>query len=188
MAKKEDVLSCDHSGTIPPAGYSQNDTSPKSLENPPQQASVSRSLSAGLANAKPAANTGLSLSTTRISAAPGGIHSQVPVYKNFHLHVPSLYMPRLDDHIEGQRVYHNEFQRTYFKTSILQTLTTSVHISFAATSWRKLRTKWDPSRHKHRRIRSRKRHKGKSHHRMVDLGPIGIYLFNHYSTVCYKGF
>ena len=85
-------------------------------------------LSAELANAKPAANSGLSLSTTHISAAPGSIRFQVPVYKHFHPHVPSLYMPGLDDHIEGQRVYHNEFQRTYFKFSILQTLTTSVHI------------------------------------------------------------
>ena len=93
-----------------------------------QQASVSRSLLAGLANAKPVANSGLSLSTTHISTAPGRIHYHIPVYKHFHLHVPSLFMPGLDDHIEGQRVYHNEFQRTYLKISILQTLTTSVHI------------------------------------------------------------
>lgn len=128
VARKEDVSFYDHSGTVPTGGYSQNDTSPKSIEHPLQQASVPRSLSAGLANAKPAANSGLSLLTTHISAAPGGTHSQVPVYKHFCLHVPSLYMPGLDDHIEGQRVYHNEFQRTYFKISILQTLTTSVHI------------------------------------------------------------
>ena len=128
VAGKENVSFYDHSGNLPSACYSQTDTLPKSIEDPLQQASVLRSLSAGLANAKPAAVSGLSLSTTHIPAAPGGIRSQLPMYKHFHPHVPSLYMPGLDDHIEGQRVDHNEFQRTYFMFSILRTLTTSVHI------------------------------------------------------------
>ena len=28
---------------------------------------------------------------------------------------PSLYTPGLDDHIEEQRVYHNDFLETYFR-------------------------------------------------------------------------
>ena len=95
-------------------------------------------------------------------------------------------MPGLDYHIEGQRVYHNEFSRTYFNISILQTLTHRFILSFAAISWRKLQRKWDPSRHKHRRIRSEGDARESPIDRMVDLGPISIFLFHHYSTVCYR--
>lgn len=128
----EDVSFYDLRGTILSAGYSRNNTSLKSLKNPIQQASAAKTLSAGLAKAKPAAIQALLSRKPHISAASSDIYSPVSMYKHFHPHVPSLYMPGLDDHIEGQRVYRNEFSRTYFKISILQTLKTSVHIFFCS--------------------------------------------------------
>ena len=153
----------DRSSNLPSAGYSQIDTSPQSIENALQQASVLRSLSARLANAKPVAISGLSLSTTHISAAPGGIRFQVPVYKHFHPHVPSLYMPGLDDHIEGQRVLSQRIPKDILQTfRFYKTLTTSVHIIICGKHLGgSYGQKWDPSRHKHRRIRSTKATQGK---------------------------
>ena len=179
----------DHNGIIPSAGYSQNPTSPKSLENPLQQASASRPLSAGLANAKSAANSSFTLSTTHISAAPGGIHSQVSVYKHFHPHVPSLYMPGLDDHIEGQRFYHNEYQRTYFKISVLQMLATSVHIIICGNILEEATNKTGIHLDISTGVFGVERDARESPiDRIIDLSLIGIILFNHYSIGYYKGF
>ena len=147
---------------------------------------MATTLSAGLAKAKPAANSSLPSQNFHVSATSDYIHYQILMYKHFRPHVPSLYMPGLDDHIEGQRVYHNEFSRTYFNISILQTLTHRFILSFAAISWRKLRTKWDPSRHKHRRTRREGDARESPIDRMVDFGPISIFLFHHYSIICYR--
>ena len=147
---------------------------------------MARTLTAGLAKAKPAANLSLPSQYPFIPATSDYIHHQVSNVQTFPSPLPSLYMPGLDYHIEGQRVYHNKFSRTYFNISILQTLTHRFILSFAAISWRKLRRKWDPSRHKHRRIRSAGDARESPIDRMVDLGPISIVWFHHYSTICYR--